>query len=112
MQKAFFSCTVIMQNAFFSCAVIMQIAKPTAGESWSEWSSYGSCSTTCGEGLIVRNRTCLSKTCVGHSIEAKDCIIKQCASGEFQIQSCACYNDLSGHCWQSVHFWQRGGNEG
>ncbi len=57
-------------------------------DGWGEWSSFGSCSVTCDQGLQARNRTCLSSQtgssnkCVGHSIEALECNLTPCSQGK------------------------------
>ncbi|XP_052247579.1 coadhesin-like isoform X2 [Dreissena polymorpha] len=47
---------------------------------WSEWTSYSSCSVTCGQGFERRYRTCLtgSGTCHGPSTEQASCNMGTC----------------------------------
>ena len=52
---------------------------------WSEWSSYGPCSSTCGQGFQTRRRTCLesfgTQDCQGKSSESKGCNSQLCVKG-------------------------------
>lgn len=52
---------------------------------WSQWSAYGSCSTTCGSGRKVRRRTCTEpkpenagRKCPGTNLGYQDCNEKPC----------------------------------
>ena len=54
---------------------------------WTEWTTWGECSKSCGSGVQARSRTCSNpspagdgKTCVGEASEEKDCNIKNCSS--------------------------------
>ncbi|XP_052086000.1 slit homolog 1 protein-like isoform X2 [Mytilus californianus] len=56
---------------------------PVDGE-WSSWSN-STCSVTCGNGILSRNRTCDSpvpsaggKTCNGSSVDTSDCSLSDC----------------------------------
>ena len=40
---------------------------------WTEWSSFGDCSVTCGLGLKTRTRSCPDKSCFGADRENMDC---------------------------------------
>ena len=52
---------------------------------WSEWSSYGPCSSTCGQGFQTRRRTCLksfgTQDCQGKFSESKGCNSQLCVKG-------------------------------
>lgn len=55
---------------------------------WSPWSSWGSCSVTCGIGLQRRNRTCsnpfpdrFGNHCFGDAVENQICIMNGCTDG-------------------------------
>ncbi|XP_048736193.2 coadhesin-like [Ostrea edulis] len=61
-----------------------QVDCPVDGH-WGEWSLFGSCSTTCGNGIQTRHRNCSQPApsrggmpCTGDSTEAVHCQIKQC----------------------------------
>jgi len=57
-------------------------------ESWSEWSMFGSCNTSCGPGNQMRSRSCFSiklnqeimsaPGCVGLAVESKSCDNQSC----------------------------------
>jgi hypothetical protein len=53
---------------------------------WSDWEEWGSCSTTCDEGVSLRYRSCNSpvkayggRDCQGQMIQRKKCQISKCA---------------------------------
>ncbi|XP_031568759.1 MAM and LDL-receptor class A domain-containing protein 2-like [Actinia tenebrosa] len=55
---------------------------------WGRWSSWGSCSTTCGEGSKTRTRICDDpvpknggKNCVGSNTEQRYCKVRSCGLG-------------------------------
>ncbi|CAD5111793.1 DgyrCDS1067 [Dimorphilus gyrociliatus] len=55
---------------------------PVDGQ-WTIWSKWGSCNTTCGNGLQQRFRNCSTpkfggRPCNGSGIEAKDCFLGPC----------------------------------
>ncbi|XP_060568737.1 A disintegrin and metalloproteinase with thrombospondin motifs adt-2-like [Ruditapes philippinarum] len=52
---------------------------------WSSWSQWSSCDVTCGNGLLLRQRTCNNPTpqnggldCPGNKIEKKSCSLQLC----------------------------------
>ena len=52
----------------------------------SQWSSYSDCSTTCGDGIQERLRSCTQpepqnggKQCSESKVEQRKCNVKQCA---------------------------------
>ena len=53
--------------------------------SWSPWSRWSGCSSSCGKGTIIRSRTCTSpspqfegKDCFGDSLQIRPCYLKKC----------------------------------
>ena len=60
---------------------------------WNDWSDWGECSATCGEGTRMRKRTCnniLNKVlCVGDDTQVEKCNQELCKG--FKINSYACY---------------------
>ena len=62
---------------------MLNLAKVNGG--WSEWGSYGKCSTTCGKGRIIRRRICNTPPprngglpCRGSSVQTANCNPKAC----------------------------------
>ena len=49
--------------------------------SWSSWSRFGSCSSTCGEGVMTSTRACKSTGCIGHHIRTQVCTKPPCHQG-------------------------------
>ena len=52
---------------------------------WGSWSSFGSCSVTCGNGVYSRSRQCDNPTpanggsqCVGNDVETSNCWTSTC----------------------------------
>jgi len=52
---------------------------------YSQWSSYGSCSKACGDGIQTRTRSCTKPApahggdeCEGESSQERDCKVKEC----------------------------------
>lgn len=60
---------------------------------WSEWSSWGECSKTCGRGLKVRKRYCNNPAvkhngniCEGENVEYEECKVKVCSNYNIRKQ--------------------------
>ena len=75
--------------------------EPTDGQ-WSSWSSYGTCSRSCGGGIMAATRSCTNprpanggKFCLGEREKVKSCNTNECPSNtpDFREEQCAKYND-------------------
>lgn len=73
----------------------------TVDGNWASWTSYGSCSVTCGGGTQTRSRTCtnpapqyLGQNCAGMSSESQQCNTHNCPSmyNEFIHHLLSCRN--------------------
>lgn len=75
---------------------------------WTEWNSWGSCSTSCGIGLQRRDRNCTNPSpgpdgiqCPGDSRDDRACFLKACADGQWShwsswtICSATCLGGIS-----------------
>ncbi|KAM9324233.1 A disintegrin and metalloproteinase with thrombospondin motifs 13 [Gastrophryne carolinensis] len=65
---------------------------------WSSWSTFSSCSRSCGGGVIIRRRQCNNprpafggQDCKGSALEAKMCNMQVCGSTQldFMTEQCA-----------------------
>ncbi|TRY86371.1 hypothetical protein DNTS_012145 [Danionella cerebrum] len=60
---------------------------------WNEWSSWGSCSSTCSNGTMHRKRECNGPSyggseCLGVFQESRDCFLRECpVDGQWQLWS-------------------------
>ena len=68
-------------NSMFYC----RLASVNGG--WGDWTEYGECSETCGEGTQTRTHECNNPTpqyegndCDGSPEESRTCEIKKCPS--------------------------------
>ena len=60
--------------------------QPEVIASWSEWTEYGECSQSCGDGIQKRTRTCMKlgkpatnpRECQGVEIDVKHCYVQDC----------------------------------
>lgn len=66
---------------------------------WTTWGSWTTCSSSCGDGVVLRSRKCLrisaKDTCVGELRQYKSCQSKKCPvdSVPFRNVQCAVYNN-------------------
>nr|XP_046223514.1 papilin-like isoform X1 [Oncorhynchus gorbuscha] len=67
------------------------------GDYWEEWSPYGECSRSCGSGVTMRTRRCVSQrtdggnNCVGPDKSYSSCNIQDCPEGsrDFREEQCS-----------------------
>ena len=73
---------------------VLEAACSADEENFSDWSSWGSCSVTCGGGVSSRARFCLSDTCTGDTIET----LRNCGQDDCPILAQFTCSDLGGVC--------------
>ncbi|KAG7237500.1 hypothetical protein INR49_032249 [Caranx melampygus] len=79
---------------------------------WGTWSSYGSCSRTCGGGVRFRSRRCDSpapanggRTCFGNSYEFQLCSQEECPPlTDFREDQCKVWNPFFEHEGKKHHW--------
>ncbi|XP_060790679.1 papilin isoform X1 [Neoarius graeffei] len=72
---------------------------------WAEWGSYGECSRSCGIGVTVRMRRCVSQrtdgghSCVGPDKSYRTCNIQDCPEGsrDFREEQCSQFDGTDFH---------------
>ncbi|XP_052697572.1 semaphorin-5B-like isoform X2 [Crassostrea angulata] len=52
---------------------------------WSSWGQFSLCDKTCGGGIQIRHRTCVSGPCIGDSLESASCNDHPCAATMTQL---------------------------
>ena len=67
-------------NCWQTNFILNHIGVPPAS-SWSSWSRFGSCTTTCGQGVRTSTRACRRTGCVGHHIRNQVCTQRPCDKG-------------------------------
>uniref|UniRef100_A0A3B1JZE9 Papilin, proteoglycan like sulfated glycoprotein n=1 Tax=Astyanax mexicanus TaxID=7994 RepID=A0A3B1JZE9_ASTMX len=76
-----------------------------SGDYWDEWGPYGECSRTCGSGVTVRTRRCVTQrldgghNCVGPDKSYRTCNIQDCPEGsrDFREEQCAHFDGSEFH---------------
>ncbi|KAM9466151.1 papilin isoform 1-T1 [Clarias gariepinus] len=72
---------------------------------WAEWGPYGECSRSCGIGVTVRTRLCVSqrtdggRSCVGPNKSYRTCNIQDCPEGsrDFREEQCSQFDGTDFH---------------
>ncbi|XP_050989358.1 papilin isoform X2 [Labeo rohita] len=85
--------SVVVCLQLFLASAFMQ---PTS-DYWDEWGPYGECSRTCGGGVTIRMRRCVTKrtdgghSCVGPDKSYRSCNIQDCPEGsrDFREEQCS-----------------------
>ncbi|XP_078539403.1 ADAMTS-like protein 5 [Lissotriton helveticus] len=90
------------QRGFFSSAGHEHSHPLGFGNEWSSWRSWSPCSRTCGGGVAVRTRQCLSRvsteqTCPGDQRQYRICNTQDCEPEplDFRHLQCSAYNNNS-----------------
>uniref|UniRef100_A0A3B4X8T2 Papilin a, proteoglycan-like sulfated glycoprotein n=1 Tax=Seriola lalandi dorsalis TaxID=1841481 RepID=A0A3B4X8T2_SERLL len=67
-----------------------------SGDYWESWGPYGECSRSCGSGVTIRTRRCITHTdgghnCVGPEKSYRSCNIQDCPEGskDFREEQCS-----------------------
>uniref|UniRef100_A0A3B4B8Q7 Uncharacterized protein n=1 Tax=Periophthalmus magnuspinnatus TaxID=409849 RepID=A0A3B4B8Q7_9GOBI len=77
-------------------ALQLLLAPVYSGDSWDAWGPFGECSRTCGSGVTMRTRRCITHTdgghnCVGPEKSYRSCNIQDCPEGskDFREEQCS-----------------------
>ncbi|XP_063039768.1 papilin isoform X2 [Engraulis encrasicolus] len=88
-------------KTLFTLAALQLLLAPVfstpSSDYWGEWAAFGACSRTCGGGVMVRTRKCITQrtdggsSCVGPAKTYRMCNIKDCPEGfrDFREEQCA-----------------------
>ncbi|XP_016335938.1 papilin isoform X1 [Sinocyclocheilus anshuiensis] len=92
--------------------------QPT-GDFWDEWGPYGECSRSCGGGVTMRTRLCVTQrtdgghSCVGPEKSYRSCNIQDCPEGsrDFREEQCSQFDgtDFQGKRYKWLPYYG-GGN--
>ena len=81
---------LVLRKLFSSLCVAMVVVNGN----WSEWTSWTTCSMTCGLGIATRARWCVSPApaygganCTGRGIETMECEDTFCPGKTIQMKS-------------------------
>lgn len=96
----FYSLLCICVFTVCSLALVEELLKTpvvrVAGNSWSSWDTWSSCSQSCSKGYRIRRRSCSGPegksapvACRGSPVEYQDCNVQPCP-GEWQTLSGKC----------------------
>ncbi|XP_029937974.1 papilin isoform X2 [Myripristis murdjan] len=85
------------------------------GDYWEPWSPYGECSRTCGSGVTVRTRRCITQrtdgghNCVGPEKSYRSCNIQDCPEGsrDFREEQCSQFDgtDFQGKLYKWMPYY-------
>uniref|UniRef100_A0AAY4AE43 Papilin n=1 Tax=Denticeps clupeoides TaxID=299321 RepID=A0AAY4AE43_9TELE len=86
-----------------------------SGDHWEAWGPYGECSRTCGTGVAVRTRRCITQrtdgglNCVGPAQSYHICSTQQCPEGskDFREEQCSQFdgNDFQGRLYKWLPYY-------
>ncbi|CAK8678214.1 unnamed protein product [Clavelina lepadiformis] len=82
-------------NKLYLCSTNSSVTVKQLGDHWGLWSTWQTCSSSCGEGYNVRQRECLDSSdvivyygrCPGLSFEMKTCETGPCEQGKWGMWS-------------------------
>ncbi|KAL7872951.1 hypothetical protein AOLI_G00120220 [Acnodon oligacanthus] len=85
--------------------VLASVFMLPSGDYWDEWGPYGECSRTCGSGVTVRTRRCVTQrsdgghNCVGPDKSYRSCSIQDCPEGsrDFREEQCSQFDGTDFH---------------
>ncbi|KAJ8356231.1 hypothetical protein SKAU_G00190250 [Synaphobranchus kaupii] len=77
-------------------------ARQPLSDYWEEWGPYGECSRSCGVGVSMRTRRCVTQridggnSCVGPAVSYRTCNIQDCPVGskDFREEQCAQFDGM------------------
>ncbi|CAL1575559.1 unnamed protein product [Knipowitschia caucasica] len=88
------------------------------GDSWDAWGPYGECSRSCGSGVTMRTRRCITHrtdgghNCVGPEKSYSSCNIQDCPEGskDFREEQCAQFDgtDFQGKRYKWLPYYGAG----
>ncbi|KAJ3613135.1 hypothetical protein NHX12_019387 [Muraenolepis orangiensis] len=87
---------MLVSLAFLSLLLAPALAVP-AGDNWEIWGVFGECSRTCGSGVTMRTRRCITQrsdgghNCVGPDKSYSSCNVQDCPEGskDFREEQCS-----------------------
>ncbi|XP_066531095.1 papilin isoform X2 [Hoplias malabaricus] len=95
---------LLLLAASLQCVLTSVFMLPS-GDYWDEWGPYGECSRTCGLGVTVRTRRCVTQradgghNCVGPDKSYSTCNIQDCPEGsrDFREEQCSQFDGTEFH---------------
>ncbi|KAM3870941.1 papilin [Diretmus argenteus] len=86
-----------------------------SGDHWESWSPYGECSRSCGSGVTLRTRRCITQrtdgghNCVGPEKSYRSCNIQDCPEGsrDFREEQCSQFDgtDFQGKLYKWLPYY-------
>lgn len=102
-----------------SLAILQLLLTPAllvpSGDYWEEWGPYGECSRSCGSGVTMRARRCVTlrtdggNNCVGPKKSYRSCNIQDCPEGskDFREEQCSQFDgsDFQGKLYKWLPYY-------
>ncbi|XP_030212685.1 papilin [Gadus morhua] len=87
---------MLVSLAILPLLLVPALTVPT-GDNWEPWGPYGECSRTCGSGVTMRTRRCITQrtdgghNCVGPNKSYSSCNVQDCPEGsrDFREEQCS-----------------------